>query len=110
MPNKNYRTRAGDAFNQVDNYLTARKSLGIPSGENRNLDSNTPANQSAKLFYRESDESLNVFSEIKEEWINFPSKLDLLFINIKDYGAIGDGIANDTDAFYNALQVAKDNR
>ena len=110
MPNKNYRTRAGDAFNQVDNYLTALKSLGIPSGENRNLDSNTPANQSAKLFYRESDESLNVFSEIKEEWINFPSKLDLLFINIKDYGAIGDGIANDTDAFYNALQVAKDNR
>ena len=43
----------------------------------------------------------------KKEFVPLKNKVDEMFISVKDFGAVGDGIADDTESIQNALKVSK---
>lgn len=73
-PNK---LRSNDSFTQVDNYLVAAKRLGIPTGDTPTLNAATSAQNSAKLFYNTTDESLYVYDVVGEIWNPVSADIDL---------------------------------
>lgn len=73
-PNK---LRSNDSFTQVDNYLVAAKRLGIPTGDTPTLNASTTSQNSAKLFYNTTDESLYVYDAVSETWNQVSADIDL---------------------------------
>src|SRR5690625_5202602 len=70
------RTRSGDAFTQIDNYLVAMKRLGIPTGDTPSLDATTDSENTAKLFFNTTDTALYVYRDDLSEWLKVSAESD----------------------------------
>src|SRR5690606_22164906 len=59
------------------------------------------------LMYKDPNDRIWAGSERNSEFYRFLDQADMPYINIKDFGAVGDGMTDDTDAWDEALTVAK---
>src|SRR5690606_15339996 len=59
------------------------------------------------LMYKDPNDRIWAGSERNSEFYRFLDPADLPYINIKDFGAVGDGVTDDTDAWDEAVSMAK---
>lgn len=59
------------------------------------------------LMYKDTNDRIWAGSERNSEFYRFLDPADMPYINIKDFGAVGDGVTDDTSAFDEAVSMAK---